>query len=263
LNFRSTLTKLALAAAIAVPTVASAEIVTFDFTSGGVFSGGSSTGSFGNSITFTGSDGSTTVTVTAFAMTQGTTGFLNLGAPYAITSAAVTRTGNGLGVCNRAENATALTNTCNSLTGAGGADNLGFDEFLLFSFNRPVDTTRIGLTPAQNLPNPLALADSDAAIYQFNGAISPIGQLFPSLAIGPKTVSPSNPTALPRDITDANPSQFNFLILAADPADTGLAEDDLFRVGGLTANVPLPGTLALLGIAALAAGAASRKRVQA
>ncbi len=245
-----------LACLATLPATSRAEVVTFDFSTLGTFSGGSSSGSFGNSYSLLGSDGITTVTVTAFGMTQGTSGLFNAGAPYSITTAAVTRNANGLGVCNRAENA---ISSCGSVVGAGAADNLGFDEFLLFSFSRKVNTTKITLKPTENPPNPLAFADSDAVTYEFNDAISPVGQLFPSLVIGPKTSYPSAPLALPRDLIDSNDTQYSYLIIAADPNDAGAVEDDIFRVGSIT-GVPLPGTLALLAIAGLAGFGVSRKR---
>jgi hypothetical protein len=249
-----------LACLATLPATSRAEIVTFDFATGGVFTGGSSSNSFGNSLVFTGSDGITTVTVTAFGMTQGTSGVLNLGAPYAIQTAAVTRTSNGLGVCNRREYGAGVLNTCNSITGAGGADNLGFDEFLMFSFNRPTDLLSTRLNPSESLPNPLALADSDAVTYQFTTPISPVGQLFPSLAIGPKTAYPANINDLPRDLVDTSSNKGPLVIIAADPDDAGALEDDTFRVKGVTVDVPLPGTLALLAIAGLAGLGVSRKR---
>jgi hypothetical protein len=242
-----------------MPVTSSAEIVTFDFGSGGVFTGGTSSNSFGNSVVFTGSDGVTTVTVTAFGMTQGTTAF-GLGGPYSIQTAAVTQTSNGLGACNRREFGAGILNTCNSITGAGGADNLGFDEFLLFAFNRPTDVTSTRLNPSESLPNALALADSDAVTYQFTNSISPVGQLFPNLLIGPKTAYPANVNDLPRDLLDTSTNKGPFFIVAAEPDDAGLVEDDTFRVKGLTGVVPLPGTLALLAIAGLAGFGVSRKR---
>ena len=97
--------------------------ITWDFTG----SGGS--GSYGNSRTFT--QNGVTVTVTAWGYTAGAS-------DNAFEIAAVGQWSTGLGVCNKAE-------TC--ADPEHQVDNVGPDDWVLFTFSTPVDPTSIRIDP--------------------------------------------------------------------------------------------------------------------
>jgi hypothetical protein len=237
MNLKKTLVACALIAAATLPGLSQAASVTFDFTSGGVVTGSGN----GNSIEFTGSDGTTKVTVRAVGFT---------GAGNTSQSATVTSLDSlGLGVCNRSET------TCGANQRGGAADNVGSNEYLLFSFNSEVDVASFGLNLAAR-PGVPTFADADAVHFVFSDTFFATGSVLNDLLIAFGPGQESSSSVLPRTVNDTNPGQFDSLIIMANSVSSN---EDGFRVSGLSANVPLPGTLALIGIAGLA-GMAARKR---
>jgi hypothetical protein len=237
MTLKTSLAACAFVAAAVLPGFSQAASVSFNFTSGGVATGSGN----GNSLEFTGSDGLTKVVVRAYGYT---------GAANSLETAAVTTLDSlGLGVCNRDET------TCGVNQRGGAADNVGSNEFLLFSFSSDVDVTSFNLNLAAR-PNVATFADADAVHFVFSDTAFSTGTVLSDLVsiLGPGQESLN---ALPRTVNDTNPGQFDSLIIMARPSEQ--SPEDGFRVSGLSANVPLPGTLALIGIAGLA-GMAARKR---
>lgn len=247
--FKRTLSTLALASLGFTASVHAAP-VNFDFVPGNVQ--GTAPGQFNTSIgavTFNGDQAGFSVQVTGWSLTRGNQNRFE--------QAAVTLTGRGLGVCNNEE---IVFGACIN----AGADNLAKDEFLMFQFFGP------GLLPSNvvsvNLlsvipPVGNMLFDSDVSYWAGNlsaGAINNLTLAQFTAAFGAGLID--NGSTLPRTVLvdDEGSGQYLGFLFGAQSGEN----NDEFRVRSITANVPIPGTLALMGIAGLALSAARKRSAQ-
>jgi hypothetical protein len=246
---KASFAKLALTAALTLPAASFAAPANFLFDSANIASG--STSQFNTSVgavVFNSDVAGIQVSVTGWSFTNGATNRLQ--------QAAVTLSNRGLGVCN-AEEATMLG--CLN----AGADNIAKDEFLLFSFRDSSGNPLTGNVDSVGLLSVLSpmlnqLFDSDVSYWAGNLTPASINNLtltqFNSAFGSPIT---DNGNGLPRTVTvdDEGSAQYAGILFGAQSGEG----NDEFRVRSMSANVPLPGTLALIGIAGLA-GMAARKR---
>lgn len=223
------------ALSLVLGTGASAEAtsITWDFTGSG------SNGAFGNSRSV--SQNGITVTATAWGYTADLLG----GRDNGFQTAALGRWPTGLGVCNQAEGA-----RCGSPEHQ--VDNRGADDWVLFQFSTTVDPLSVRIDPygtwdtdvsywVGNVPSSLNLSDKTYGDLAGLGFSSRIDQN------GPYTSSAQN--------VGINSPPVNTLLFGAKLGGETFSSKhhskdhiDRFKITSLTANVPEPSSLILIGI---------------
>lgn len=226
---------------------------------------------YGNVRTFTGLAGATPVTVSAWGSTGGTAGFGGT-----LQSAYVGRYGtNELGVTSRSlPSATniELNSSFNPNTGNNqhAMDNTGAYESLLFSFQSSVTLNDVSI----GFPPSGSGLDSDATVLVYTGSGDPT----PNLSVRTYSQLLSNGWQIAGNLFDLTPGTAGKLSTSLSSkywmvgafmnigGNTMIGHDntvDFLKVSGLTVTprvgVPEPGTLALVGIAAMALMAGRRK----
>lgn len=228
------------------------------------FTGSNSSGSFGNTRTFT--SGGITITATAWGFTWGS-------GNTALESAALGQWSTGLGVCDRAEGS-----GCSDPSHQ--VDNEGYDNFVLFQFSAPVDITTVTI-------DPYGTWDRDVSYWAGNvvGTLNLDGKTYANLAalgFGSRVDDDGTTSSSSRNVAISggavNALLFGAQVGGQDPTSytyncgsyqhprtcTGTDYSyDYFKISGLNATtvpppdtnpVPEPGTVVLLGtgVAALA-----------
>ena len=222
-----TLWILALALVIGTGAMAEADSITWNFTG----SGGNA--AFGNQRAF--SQNGITVTATAW----GYTADLWKGTDNGFQTAALGQWPTGLGVCNRAEGA-----SCGSPDHQ--VDNRGADDWVLFQFSTQVDPLSVRI-------DPYGAWDTDVSYW--------VGNVAPSLSLTYKTyadlaglgfssrIDQNGPyTSAPQNVGITSPP-VNALLFGAKKTDYDPSghEIDRFKIANLTASVPEPSSLLLIG----------------
>lgn len=239
-------------AAALVSGASHAASVSFDF--GATAGTETNSGNYGNVRTYT--SGGLTATVTGWSLTGSR---LTSIFPLAFVGTFETaRTGYhgvgyGLGICNQDEG-----RNCGSPSHT--ADNSGADDFFLIRFSQAVDPTSVRIRPFESDSDfSYATGNLTAAQANLNG-----DTLAEVLALLGDTLTDYNDTATSSNAFNASlDSGFvNTLLIGARSGQS----DDFFKLLGVTAEttppaqVPVPGTVALMGVAAFGLGLARRRR---
>ncbi len=248
MKINTSFAKLALTAALTLPAASFAAPANFLFDSANIASG--TTSQFNTNIgavVFNSDLPGIQVSVTGWSFTNGNSNRLQ--------QAAVTLSDRGLGVCNPEEILMVCLNP--------GADNVAKDEFLLFSFRSssgaalPGNVDTFGLL---SILSPMLNQVFDSDVSYWAGNLTPAS--ITNLTLAQLNTNFGNPlndqgSGLPRTVTvdDEGSAQYAGILFGGQSGEG----NDEFRVRSMSANVPLPGTLALIGIAGLA-GMAARKR---
>ena len=211
-------------AGIAAGDPAHATSVTFNFQGGS----NSTTGAFGNTRTFTGSDATTTVTAQGWGRTVGSTN-------TAFETGYLGHYSAGLGVTDRDEDGTNASHTM---------DNVDRLDFIVFRFSQDVHLTDAFLT-AFSSSQVSGDPDTDISVW-FGSApslpdltgdtLTQINTLYPGRVDDNGTNGVSTRTAHIGDQTGIG----NILIIGASVIDT--SPEDLIKIGILTADVSTPTT---------------------
>jgi hypothetical protein len=203
------------------------------------FSGSGGVGTIGNSITFT--SGGVTVTATAWGYTYD----VAPGTDNALAPAALGQYGSGLGVCDQSEW------PCN--TPESRVDNVGPDNWVLFTFSEAVDPVSVNL-----YWNAAVYPDWDVA-YRVGNVVNPLdltglSYLVPddlaALGFGAWMLAPSTPYEWPMTVEISGSKSVNALLIGANFGEFGADEQDGFKITSMqVAAVPEPASLLSLGAA--------------
>jgi hypothetical protein len=182
--------------------------------------------------------GGITVTATAWGYTYGSS-------DNALQTAALGQWSTGLGVCNRSEGS-----NCGSPNHQ--VDNVGSDDWVLFTFSSPVDITSLRI-------DPYGTWDRDAS-YWVGNVTTPLnltGVTYAGLAalgFGSMYTSTSTQSGTARDVSIAG-GMVNALLFGAriEGESSSSTTQDRFKIASILADVPRqavpePSSLLLLGL---------------
>lgn len=197
------------------------------------FTGSGGIGTFGNSLTFT--EGGVTATATAWSYE---------------TDFQPSRLGQwstGLGSCGAGEGSCSVP--------AHQVDNIGQHDYVLVQFSAPINPTSVTI-------DPYGTWDRDVSYWTGNVASSTdlTGKEYSDLGgLGFLTRIDNQGTAssAPRDVPISNPSLVNTLLIGTM---LNGGENDRYKMTSMSANVPIPSTLPLLGVGMLGLAWFQRKR---